>query len=91
MWDGFCAVEVLPSPKSHDHDVADPVDSSVKSTVKGATPEVGVPLKSAFGPPPPPPASTVIVVVAWNFFLFWSSIFPFQVHEVELEGKPARS
>ena len=32
------------SPKSHDHEVTGPVELSVKTTVKGEAPVVGVPL-----------------------------------------------
>ena len=32
---GFCAVDVVPSPKFHAHDVGDPVDVSVNCTFSG--------------------------------------------------------
>ena len=42
---GFWAVELLlPSPKSHDHAVGEPVDWSLKLTGKGALPKVGATL-----------------------------------------------
>ena len=38
-----------PSPKVHNHDVGELVDASVNVTVRGADPEVGVPVKLATG------------------------------------------
>jgi len=38
VFTGFCAVDVLPSPKSHDHPVGLPVLVSVNLTVRGETP-----------------------------------------------------
>ena len=59
-WLGFCAVEVPPSPKFQLQLVGLPVDKSVKFTVSGAAPVVGVPEKFAVTsgeqPPPPPTA-----------------------------------
>ena len=46
-WEGFCSIEVDPSPKFHSHATA-PVELSVKSTVNGPQPNVGVAAKSAF-------------------------------------------
>jgi hypothetical protein len=43
------AVDVLPSPKVHAHDVGELLDASVNVTVSGADPEVGVPVKLATG------------------------------------------
>ncbi len=48
-WLGFCAVEVPVSPKFHDQLVGLFVDMSVKLTVNGTVPLVGVPLKLATG------------------------------------------
>ena len=39
----------MPSPKFHDHVVMLPVEVSVKVTVSGAVPEVGLALKPAVG------------------------------------------
>jgi len=39
-------VDVFPSPKSHAHEVGDPVEMSVKFTDRGAVPLVGVAEKS---------------------------------------------
>ena len=47
--DGFCNVDVVPSPKFHDHDVGPPVDVSEKAAVNGAVPDVGVAVKLAVG------------------------------------------
>jgi hypothetical protein len=48
MWFGSGSVLLWPSPNSHDQLVIWPVDSSVKLTVSGATPVVGLlALKSA--------------------------------------------
>ena len=49
MWLGFGLVEVVPSPKSHDHPVGDPVEESVNLTSSGAVPAVGVAEKPATG------------------------------------------
>ena len=47
--DGFCKLEVVPSPKFHRYDVITPVDASVNWTDNGAVPEVGVPENPATG------------------------------------------
>jgi hypothetical protein len=49
VWSRFCCVEVLPSPKTHLHEVGDPVLLSVKVTFNGTFPEVGVAEKAAAG------------------------------------------
>ncbi len=49
MWLGLCAVLVLPSPKSQAQEAMVPVEASVKATVRGAGPDVGVALKAALG------------------------------------------
>jgi hypothetical protein len=52
MWLGFVPVEVPPSPNTHERVVigdVPAVDSSVKSTVRGASPLVGVPENAAAG------------------------------------------
>ena len=49
MWLGFCAVDVVPSPKLHDQAVGLPDDKSVKLTVSGAAPVVGDAVKLATG------------------------------------------
>ena len=46
---GFRAVDVVPSPKSHDQPVGPFVEASVKLTASGAAPLRGVPEKSATG------------------------------------------
>ncbi len=48
-WDGFCSVLVPPSPNVQSQLVGLPVDWSVKLTVRGAQPELGVALKAATG------------------------------------------
>ena len=45
--DGFCEVEVLPSPKFHSKPFAFPINVPVKFTVVGEGPLVGVPTKLA--------------------------------------------
>ncbi len=47
--DGLLVVDVLPSPKVQYQDVGELVDASVKATVSGADPEVGVPVNDATG------------------------------------------
>jgi hypothetical protein len=42
VWIGFCEVFVAPSPKLHFHEVGEPVLVSLKATVNGAVPEVGL-------------------------------------------------
>ena len=49
MWLGFCEVEVDPSPKSHARFVGELVEVSLKLTLSGALPEVGLAVKEAFG------------------------------------------
>ena len=39
--DGFCTVDVPPSPKAHAHDVGDCVEVSVNATTNGAVPDSG--------------------------------------------------
>ena len=46
---GFLAVEYVPSPKLHFHEVGDPVLLSVNCTFNGAFPEVGDAEKAATG------------------------------------------
>jgi hypothetical protein len=41
--------EVLPSPNDHSHDVGEFVDSSMKSTARGAVPEVAFAVNAATG------------------------------------------
>jgi hypothetical protein len=47
--DGFWVVALAPSPKLHPQLVGPPVDASLKATVSGASPAVGVPVKSGVG------------------------------------------
>jgi hypothetical protein len=47
--EGFAAVEVPPSPNDQDREVRLPVERSVKATVRGAFPVVGVPENCATG------------------------------------------
>jgi hypothetical protein len=61
--DGFCAVDVPPSPNSQDHDVGEPVEVSVKLTGSGAVPVVGDAVKDATGAAGPPGGLTVMVRV----------------------------
>ena len=51
MWIGFFTVAFTdePSPNDQDHEVGVLVEASVKVTVSGAVPEVGVPVKAATG------------------------------------------
>lgn len=44
---GLGSVELFPFPKVHAHEVGDPVDLSVKLTVKGAQPDVTLEVKVA--------------------------------------------
>ncbi len=44
---GFFSVELVPSPKIHFHEAGDPVLLSVKLTLSGADPEVGMAEKAA--------------------------------------------
>jgi hypothetical protein len=46
---GLRSPEVSPSPNSHHHDVMSPELASVKTTVRGAVPAVGVPVNPATG------------------------------------------
>jgi len=53
LWLGFATAEVDPSPKSQSRPVIGEVpgvEMSVKFTLSGASPLVGVPVKSAVGP-----------------------------------------
>ncbi len=49
MWAGLWAVEVAPSPNVQDQLVGLPVELSVKATLSGTVPDVGVPLNDAVG------------------------------------------
>jgi hypothetical protein len=42
-------VDVPPSPNVQNHDVGELADVSVNATVRGAVPDVGVPVKLAIG------------------------------------------
>jgi hypothetical protein len=42
VWTGFCAVEVVASPKLHDHEVGVPVDASVNCTDWPTAGDVGL-------------------------------------------------
>ncbi len=48
-WLGFCTVDEPPSPKVHDQEVGELVELSVKLTLNGLVPLVGVPEKLATG------------------------------------------
>ena len=48
-WVGCFTVEVVPSPKSQDHDAGEPVEVSMNWTVRMTFPLVGLPLKEALG------------------------------------------
>jgi hypothetical protein len=50
--DGFCDVDVEPSPKFHDQLVGVFVEVSVKATVSGAVPELGEVVNEATGGDP---------------------------------------
>ena len=49
VWTGFCRLLVAPSPKSQDQEVGVLVDWSVKVTVSGAFPDIGLAEKAATG------------------------------------------
>ena len=51
MWTGFFTVAFTdePSPNDHDHEFGVLVEASVKVTLSGAVPELGVPVKAATG------------------------------------------
>ena len=51
MFVGFCSSDVLPSPKSHNHEVAF-IEASVNTTVNGTVPDVGVPVNAEIGKVP---------------------------------------
>ena len=61
--EGFCVVDVAPLPKSHAHEVGEPVEVSVKFTVRGTVPDVGAAVKEATGAAGPPGGLTVMVLV----------------------------
>ena len=46
---GFCPVELVPSPKSQNHEVGVFVEVSVNATERGEVPEVGVAVNPATG------------------------------------------
>ncbi len=85
MWLGLCAVLVPPSPKSQLHEAMEPVEVSLKVTVRGAGPEVTSALKAATGAgttvtvtvavtvPPEPVAVSVYAVVAAGLTLMLPS------------------
>jgi hypothetical protein len=45
-------VEVVPSPKFHSHASGVPIERSVKATVNGAIPDIGLIVKNAMGGAP---------------------------------------
>ena len=49
MCEGFCAVDVVPSPKDHNQLVGGPVEVSVNCTNNGALPDVGIAVNDAAG------------------------------------------
>jgi hypothetical protein len=49
VWDGFCTVDVLPSPNDHAHDVGVFVDKSANWTVSGDVPDVTAEANEATG------------------------------------------
>jgi hypothetical protein len=49
VWTGCCSDDVVPSPKSQDQVENVPVDVSVKFTVSGAYPALGLPSKFTMG------------------------------------------
>ena len=75
MCTGFRWVEVLPSPKSQNHEVGDPAELSVKYTVRGTRPLLGFIVKSAVGK-----EATVNVVLACRLYaLAWTVYVPGEV------------
>ena len=73
--DGFCKVEVVPSPKFQRYDVITPVEASVNWTNNGAVPEVGVPKNPATG------AGGVLTVM---YFFFVIVLLPTELPTVNL-------
>jgi hypothetical protein len=59
---GFCTDAVVPSPKSHDHDVGDPDEVSVNCTASGACPPVTDELNDADGTATPGGAAVTVIV-----------------------------
>lgn len=49
MCEGFCSVEVPPSPKDHAQEVGEFIDESTNWIVRGAVPEVTAETKEASG------------------------------------------
>ena len=47
MWLGLCSVLVPPSPKPQAQEAMVPVEASVKATIRGAGPAVGLAAKAA--------------------------------------------
>jgi hypothetical protein len=64
VWEGFWAVEVVPSPKFHAQLVGAFVEESVKVTARGAAPLVGLAVKEATGATVPPPPDVTVMVLA---------------------------
>ena len=62
MCEGFCTVEVDPSPKFHAHDVGDPVEVSVNDTANGAVPLVGDAVNDAVGAVVVLPVTVIVLV-----------------------------
>ncbi len=49
MAEGFCWVDILPLPRSHDQEVGLLLERSWKVTISGEQPEIGVAVKLAVG------------------------------------------
>jgi hypothetical protein len=49
MWEGFCTLEVSPSPKDHAHDVGELAEESANWTVSGDVPVVTAETNEATG------------------------------------------
>jgi hypothetical protein len=64
VWEGFCAVEVVLSPKFHAQLVGVFVEESVKVTARGAAPLVGLAVNEATGATVPPPPDVTVMVLA---------------------------
>ena len=65
---GFCSVELLPSPKSHCHDVGLPPDKSLKDTVPEQV-AVTFEAKAAAGAP-----GNTVKVTGTSMIGFWGSL-----------------
>lgn len=73
VYTGFFSVELFPSPNVHFHELGDPVLWSIKLTLRGADPEVGIAEKAA-----PSEFETAI------YFVFVNELLPFALLAVNV-------